>query len=134
MRPRFPGRRSATLAAVLALAVAAPLTATSASTAAPAAGSAARTPAAGEETVRQYEIHGPATPAERSAIAATGVSIDEADDHSVVVSADDRQAKRLRSSATGWRPCPRRRTAAQARPCHRRTSRPPTPATTTTRR
>ncbi|OII60132.1 carboxypeptidase [Streptomyces sp. CC53] len=97
MRPRFPGRRSATLAAVLALAVAAPLTATSASTAAPAAGSAARTPAAGEETVRQYEIHGPATPAERSAIAATGVSIDEADDHSVVVSADDRQAKRLRS-------------------------------------
>ncbi|WP_236240197.1 M14 family metallopeptidase [Streptomyces sp. CC228A] len=98
MRPRFPGRRTATLAAVLALAVAAPLTATSASTAAPAAGSAARTPAAaGEETVRQYEIHGPATPAERSAIAATGVSIDEADDHSVVVSADDRQAERLRS-------------------------------------
>ncbi|WP_175408511.1 M14 family metallopeptidase [Streptomyces sp. TRM64462] len=99
MRPRFPGRRSVTLAAVLALAVVTPLTAAATAAPAPAPGpaSAAARAAAGEEVIRQYEIHGPSTPAERAAIAATGVSIDEADDHAVVVSANAEQARRLRA-------------------------------------
>jgi carboxypeptidase T len=87
------GRRSATLTALLALAVAAPLAATTTTAADVPATPAATT----EEVIRQYEIHGPSTAAERTALAATGVSIDEADSHAVVVSADARQAKRLRA-------------------------------------
>ncbi|MFV0128075.1 M14 family metallopeptidase [Streptomyces sp. HMX112] len=90
----IPGSRSATLTALLALAVAAPLTATATSPGAPAAVSPA---SASDEVVRQYEIHGPATPAARTAVAATGVSIDEADSHSVVVSANAEQARKLRA-------------------------------------
>ncbi|MEV5444715.1 M14 family metallopeptidase [Streptomyces sp. NPDC052644] len=110
MRLRIPGGRSATLAAALALAVVAPLTAAASTpgTAAPAA-PAAQT----EEVIRQYEIHGPSTPAERAALAATGVSLDEVEAHSVVVSANAEQARRLR--ALGHRlqalPAPPARTA-----------------------
>ncbi|MEU7282595.1 M14 family metallopeptidase [Streptomyces sp. NPDC045431] len=87
------GRRSATLTALLALAVVVPLgAATGTGTDAPAAPAATA-----EEVVRQYEIHGPSTPAERTALAATGVSIDEADSHAVVVSATADQARRLRA-------------------------------------
>ncbi|WP_235023900.1 M14 family metallopeptidase [Streptomyces sp. WAC05374] len=113
MRIRTRGRRSATLTALLALAVAAPLaaTATASPTAIPAT-SAATT----EEVIRQYEIHGPSTPAERTAIAATGVAIDEADDHAVVVSANHEQARKLR--ALGHRlealPAPPDRTGGKA--------------------
>ncbi|MGP3633648.1 M14 family metallopeptidase [Streptomyces sp. 24-1644] len=96
MRLRIRGRRSATLTALLALAVAVPLTATATTPSAPAA--PATTPvAAGEEVIRQYEIHGPETAAERTALTATGVSVDEADGHSVVVSANAGQATRLRA-------------------------------------
>ncbi|MFG3495159.1 M14 family metallopeptidase [Streptomyces sp. NPDC047928] len=115
MRLRIRGRRSATLTALLALAVAAPLTATATTPSAPAAPSTA--PAATtDEVIRQYEIHGPATAADRTALAATGVAIDEADGHSVVVSADTAQAKRLR--ALGYRlealPTPPARTNGMA--------------------
>ncbi|GAA2480268.1 M14 family metallopeptidase [Streptomyces gobitricini] len=93
MRMRIRGRRSATLTALLALAVAAPLTATATTPT-----DVAVTPAATvEEVIRQYEIHGPSTPAERTALAATGVSIDEADSHAVVVSANAGQARKLRA-------------------------------------
>ncbi|MEU8679446.1 M14 family metallopeptidase [Streptomyces sp. NPDC048560] len=96
MRPRIRGRRSATLTALLALAVAVPLTATATSPSAPAV--PVTTPvAAGEEVIRQYEIHGPDTAAERTALTATGVSVDEADGHLVVVSANAEQAARLRA-------------------------------------
>ncbi|MFD5424658.1 M14 family metallopeptidase [Streptomyces sp. NPDC127084] len=100
LRIRGSGRRSATrttaFATLLALAVAAPLTATAAPT--PSPDRDRITPVAlQEEQTRQYEIHGPSTVAERTAIAATGVSIDEADDHSLVVSANAAQAKRLRA-------------------------------------
>jgi carboxypeptidase T len=93
------GRKTATLAALIALAVAAPLTATASPSDTAAAPSDATAPvaAAEEEQTRQYEIQGPATVAARTAIAATGVSIDEVDTHSVVVSADAAQAKRLRA-------------------------------------
>ncbi|PRH76336.1 carboxypeptidase [Streptomyces solincola] len=96
--PAGPGgrrRRSATLTAVLALALAAPVAAT---TTGQASGEVPAAPAAvTEEVIRQYEIHGPATPAERTAIAAAGVSIDEVSGHAVVVSANARQAAALRA-------------------------------------
>ncbi|MEU6704442.1 M14 family metallopeptidase [Streptomyces wuyuanensis] len=90
---RRSATRSATLASLLALAVAVPFTAT----ASPAPEPAASATAAAQEQTRQYEIHGPSTVAERTAIAATGVAIDEVHDHTVVVSADTAQAKRLRA-------------------------------------
>ncbi|MFD5117565.1 M14 family metallopeptidase [Streptomyces sp. NPDC058391] len=100
MRLRIHRRRSATLTALLALAVAAPLTAAATSPSTPAA-TALASAATAEEVIRQYEIHGPATAADRTALVATGVSIDEADDHSVVVSANAEQSTRLR--ALGYR-------------------------------
>lgn len=95
LRIRANRGKAATLAAVLALAVAAPISAS----ASPPPDRAAPAPAAAEEKqqTRQYLIHGPDTVADRTAIARTGVSIDEADDHTVVVSADAAQAKRLRA-------------------------------------
>ncbi|MFJ8664870.1 M14 family metallopeptidase [Streptomyces sp. NPDC093600] len=94
MRLRIRGRRSATLAALLALAVAAPLSA-SATPAGPDPAPAAATPA--EEVIRQYEITVPSTPAARTALAATGVSVDEVDGRSVVVSANAEQLRRLKA-------------------------------------
>ncbi|MGW7464056.1 M14 family metallopeptidase [Streptomyces xantholiticus] len=91
LRTRANRRKAATLAAVLALAVAAPISAN-------ASPSADRPAAVAEEQqTRQYLIHGPDTVDDRTAIARTGVSIDEVDDHTVVVSADAAQAKRLRA-------------------------------------
>ncbi|MGH3309083.1 MAG: M14 family metallopeptidase [Streptomyces sp.] len=92
MRLHKRGRRTGALAALMALAIAVPLTATAdASPPGPA------TSAVGDESVTQYEIHGPATVAQRTELAATGVSIDEVDARSVVVSADAAQAKKLRA-------------------------------------
>ncbi|WP_351226055.1 M14 family metallopeptidase [Streptomyces sp. NPDC002133] len=104
--------RSAALATLLALAVAAPFTATAAPAHDPDriratvtdAGTAAAAEA--EEEIRQYEIHGPSTVAERTAVAATGVSIDEADDHAIVVSANAAQARRLRALGHVLEPLP----------------------------
>ncbi|MGW6538852.1 M14 family metallopeptidase [Streptomyces sp. NPDC055051] len=91
-RPRR-GRRSATLAALVALALAAPLSALTS----PAGADAPTAARGGEEVIRQYEIAGPSTPAARTALAATGVSIDEVDARSVVVSADGPQLERLKA-------------------------------------
>ncbi|GHJ94907.1 carboxypeptidase T [Streptomyces sp. NE5-10] len=96
-RPRR-GRRSATLAALVALALAAPLSALSS----PAGADPASAARGGEEVIRQYEIAGPSTPAARSALTATGVSIDEVDARSVVVSADARELARI--EALGYEP------------------------------
>ncbi|MFJ3900779.1 M14 family metallopeptidase [Streptomyces sp. NPDC090025] len=99
---RLRTRRSAGLAALLALALCAPLSALATT---PAGADPVPTAAAspdGTEVIRQYEIAGPATAAERSALTATGVSIDEVDARSVVVSADARQLAHLRS--LGYRP------------------------------
>ncbi|QKV92829.1 zinc carboxypeptidase [Streptomyces sp. NA02950] len=108
MRPRIRGRRSTALAALLALALAAPIAAAAddpASGPAPeaAAGTTAGTTSAvpADEKVAQYEVAGPATQAERSAVAATGVSIDEVDARSLVVTANAAEARRLR--ALGYR-------------------------------
>ncbi|MFD7442528.1 M14 family metallopeptidase [Streptomyces sp. NPDC059909] len=116
LRTRGSGRRSVTrsaaLAALLALAVAAPFTATAAPTPDPDRARAAATDtraaaaAEAEEQIRQYEIHGPSTVAERTAIAATGVSIDEVDGHAIVISANAAQAQRLRALGHVLEPLP----------------------------
>ncbi|MEU2300793.1 M14 family metallopeptidase [Streptomyces antibioticus] len=88
------GRRPAALAALLALALAAPLTAT----ATDAAANGAPKPAASADDIRQYEIHvHHSTPQMRTAIAAAGVSVDEADSETVVVSGRADQIKKLRA-------------------------------------
>jgi carboxypeptidase T len=108
MRLRIRGRRATALAALLALALAAPIAAQADDPApgparsAPSADAvAAAADTADDEQVRQYEIVGPSDSADRSAVAATGVSIDEVDARSVVVTADADQARRLR--ALGYR-------------------------------
>lgn len=90
MRPRLGGSRTTALAALLALALAVPLTAQ-------AQGSppARQTGAPAAERPHQYTVSGPATPAQRTALAATGVSIDEVHPRSVVVTADRAQADRI---------------------------------------
>ncbi|MFG3037038.1 M14 family metallopeptidase [Streptomyces sp. NPDC048330] len=102
MRRPTRGRRSATLAALVALALAAPLSALSTPAGADPAPTAARIASGAEEVIRQYEVAGPSTPAARTALAATGVSIDEVDARSVVVSANSRQLANLK--ALGYRP------------------------------
>ncbi|MFF3753090.1 M14 family metallopeptidase [Streptomyces sp. NPDC002018] len=94
-------RRTATLAALLTLALGVTATATSADSTPP---SAAARAAAADEEIRQYEIQMHATSATRTALARTGVTIDESDSETVVVSADPAQAKRLR--ALGYDPTP----------------------------
>ncbi|MCJ0872680.1 M14 family metallopeptidase [Streptomyces sp. AP-93] len=90
-RDRRVRRSAATLAALLALAVAAPLTVTATASAPPRPSTATV-----DEDIRQYEIHGPSSIADRTALAATGVSIDEVDDHAVVITADTVEAAKLR--------------------------------------
>ncbi|MFE3072674.1 M14 family metallopeptidase [Streptomyces sp. NPDC059247] len=98
MRRPTRGRRTATLAALVALALAAPLSALTTPAGADPAPTAARIASGVEEVIRQYEVAGPATAADRTALAAaTGVSIDEVDARSVVVSANTEQLKRLRA-------------------------------------
>ncbi|MFF1440600.1 M14 family metallopeptidase [Streptomyces sp. NPDC058295] len=88
------GRRTAVLAALLALALAAPVSATVTDAAAGSAPKAA--PSA--DDIRQYEIHvHHSTPQMRTAIAASGVSVDEADEETVVVSGRADQVRKLRA-------------------------------------
>ncbi|MFB7269249.1 M14 family metallopeptidase [Streptomyces sp. NPDC056244] len=94
-------RRTVTLAALLALALGVTATATSADSTPP---SPAAEAAAADEAIKQYEIRMHATSATRTALARTGVTIDESDSESVVVSADPAQARKLR--ALGYDPTP----------------------------
>lgn len=118
LRIRASGRKAATLAALLALAMAVPMTAD----ATPPDSTDSAAPVASTETdedIRQYQIHGPSTVAARTAVAATGVSIDEVDEHTVVVSATAAQAKRLRTLGHTLKALPAppdRRTAADIKP------------------
>ncbi|MEV7612461.1 M14 family metallopeptidase [Streptomyces sp. NPDC089799] len=86
-------RRSVVTAALLALALGAPAYGMSATASPPPTPSTATQ----DEAIVQYRIHGPSTPADRTALLRHGVSIDEVDDHTVVVSADTVQARTLRS-------------------------------------
>ncbi|WP_329282505.1 M14 family metallopeptidase [Streptomyces sp. NBC_00691] len=102
MRRPIRGRRSATLAALVALTLAAPLSALTTPAGADPSSAAARIAVGADEVIRQYEVAGPSTPAARSALTATGVSIDEVDARSVVVSANSEQLRNLK--ALGYRP------------------------------
>lgn len=95
MRLRIRGRRVTALAALLTLALAAPIAAQADDSTAPDR-TAPAAPAA-EETPRQYELTGRTTVAQRTAIASTGVAIDEVHTRSLVVTADSRQARTLRT-------------------------------------
>ncbi|MET9085069.1 M14 family metallopeptidase [Streptomyces sp. NPDC004237] len=86
------GRRTAALGALLALALAAPLSATATHATADSARPAAPSP----DDVRQYEIHQHTTPVTRAAIQQTGVTVDEADEETVVVSGRASQIKALK--------------------------------------
>ncbi|MCY0920410.1 MULTISPECIES: M14 family metallopeptidase [unclassified Streptomyces] len=86
-------RRAAVTAALLALALGAPAYGLSATASTPPTPSTATQ----DEAIVQYEIQGPATAVERTALLRTGASIDEVDARSVVVSADPMQAKSLRA-------------------------------------
>ncbi|MFE0445375.1 M14 family metallopeptidase [Streptomyces fungicidicus] len=93
MRLRIRGRRrSAALATLLALALAAPLSLTATQAGADSAGRAA--PSAGD--IGQYEIHQRTTPVTRTAIQRSGVTVDEADEETVVVSGRADQIRALR--------------------------------------
>ncbi|MFJ2232474.1 M14 family metallopeptidase [Streptomyces sp. NPDC087859] len=84
------GRRTAVFAALLALALAAPLS--------PGASADSTTKAApSADDIRQYEVHTHATVKERSALQQAGVAIDEVDDHGVVISGRADQIKKLRA-------------------------------------
>ncbi|WP_329532592.1 M14 family metallopeptidase [Streptomyces sp. NBC_01450] len=92
MRLHRRGRRTATLATLLALALAAPISAT----ATHATATGAKAPAPSADDIRQYEIHQSTTPVTRTAIQQTGVTVDEADEETVVVSGRTDQVKELR--------------------------------------
>ncbi|MCL3996129.1 M14 family metallopeptidase [Streptomyces lavenduligriseus] len=85
-------RRTGALGALLALALAAPV---SAGFDQAGADSVREVRAAGDD-VRQYEIHQRTTPVTRTAIQSAGVTVDEADEESVVVSGRAEQAEKLR--------------------------------------
>ncbi|MEV0175196.1 M14 family metallopeptidase [Streptomyces sp. NPDC050803] len=85
------GRRTAALAALLALTLAAPLSANAANGA-----DSGTTAAPSADDVRQYEIHSHSTVKDRTAIQRTGVTVDEVDDHGLVVSGRADQVKKLR--------------------------------------
>ncbi|MFF7185305.1 M14 family metallopeptidase [Streptomyces sp. NPDC008222] len=86
------GSRTAALATLLALALAAPV---SAGTSATATGARPHRPSSGD--VRQYEIHRSTTPMSRTALQQTGVTVDEADEETVVVSGRADQISRVRA-------------------------------------
>ncbi|SED67740.1 carboxypeptidase T [Streptomyces sp. 2231.1] len=86
------GRRAAGLGALLALALAAPVAATAPS----ASADSTRKAAPAGQDIRQYEIHQRSTPVTRTAIQATGVTVDEADEETVVVSGRADQIRKLR--------------------------------------
>ncbi|MET9729136.1 M14 family metallopeptidase [Streptomyces sp. NPDC006458] len=103
MRLRIRGsgaRRTAALAAVLALALAAPVSADLTGGSASADSAAGPAPAA--DDIRQYEVHvHNSTAAERTAVMAAGVTVDQADEEGLVVSGRADQIRALR--AKGYR-------------------------------
>lgn len=86
------GGRTAALAALVALTLAAPLSAA----ATQASADSARRTARSADDIQQYEIHQRTNPVTRTAIQQTGVTVDEADEETVVVSGRPDQIKQLR--------------------------------------
>ncbi|MFI9047638.1 M14 family metallopeptidase [Streptomyces sp. NPDC053427] len=100
---RIRGGRTTVLAAVLSLALAAPIAAQAQD--APTTAPTART-ARDAERPHQYEVTGPATPAERTALTATGASVDEVHARAVVITADRAQAALVRRLGYSLRKLP----------------------------
>lgn len=95
MRLRTRGRRTAFLGTLLALALAAPITATTTS----ASGAPGTAPVAASEAdreIRQYEVHMHSDSTSRTALQKSGVTVDNADDHTVFISGRADQVKKLR--------------------------------------
>ncbi|MFC9236806.1 M14 family metallopeptidase [Streptomyces decoyicus] len=114
MRPRIRGGRSTVLAALLTLALAAPIAAAQAQESPseePTAGAVERT-----ELPRQYEVTGPATPAQRTALAATGATLDEVHGRKAVITASRAQAAAVRRLGYVLRLLPAPPAAAPAAP------------------
>lgn len=104
MRPRIRGGRTTVLAALLSLTLAAPIAAAQAQDApssVPATGAARSA-----EVPRQYEVTGPSTPTERTALTSTGVSIDEVHARAVVITATRAQATEVRQLGYALRTLP----------------------------
>src|SRR4051794_28215717 len=97
------GRRATATAALLALALATSLTVQAGASPARADGHSS---AAAAEAARQYEVAGPETVAQRTAVALTGASIDAARDHSVVITANEAEAERVRQLGYSLSPLP----------------------------
>ncbi|MFF9675138.1 M14 family metallopeptidase [Streptomyces eurythermus] len=85
-------RRTGALGALLALALAAPVSAGLDQ----AGAESVRRVRAADDDIRQYEIHQRTTPVTRTAIQSAGVTVDEADEESVVVSGRAEQVEKLR--------------------------------------
>ncbi|MDX6346031.1 MAG: carboxypeptidase, partial [Streptomyces sp.] len=98
---RFPrsGRRATATAALLALALAGSLAA-QADASPPAAGDRS-VAAPADESVKQYEVAGPRTYADRNRLTATGASLDAVLEHTVVITATAAQARKV--TALGYR-------------------------------
>ncbi|MDT0566424.1 M14 family metallopeptidase [Streptomyces sp. DSM 3412] len=89
---RRSGRRTAALATLLALALAAPVAATTTD----ATATSAERPRASADDIRQYEVHMHSDSKSRTALQQAGVTVDDADDHSVFVSGRADQIKKLK--------------------------------------
>ncbi|MDX2525862.1 M14 family metallopeptidase [Streptomyces europaeiscabiei] len=89
---RRSGRRTAALATLLTLALAAPVAATTTD----ATATSAERPRASADDIRQYEVHMHSDSKSRTALQQAGVTVDDADDHSVFVSGRADQIKKLR--------------------------------------
>ncbi|WP_327343759.1 M14 family metallopeptidase [Streptomyces europaeiscabiei] len=89
---RRSGRRTAALATLLTLALAAPVAATTTD----ATATSAERPRASADDIRQYEVHMHSDSKSRTALQQAGVTVDDADDHSVFVSGRADQIKKLK--------------------------------------
>ncbi|MFC7648739.1 hypothetical protein ACFQX6_56070 [Streptosporangium lutulentum] len=78
----------------------------------------------------QYKVQGPSDARQRSAVAATGAAIDQVDSASIVVTATEAEVAEIKDSATPSQRSPS--PCIRWNPRNARTSRQPTPATTTT--
>ncbi|MFF8772257.1 M14 family metallopeptidase [Kitasatospora sp. NPDC015120] len=104
MRLPRRGKPVAATAVLLTLALAVPLSARATAQPAPDSAASLSASASDADTARQYCVDGPRTVAERTAIAATGASVDAVRPGSLTVTATPAEAARLR--ALGWSPVP----------------------------
>ncbi|MFF5716612.1 M14 family metallopeptidase [Streptomyces buecherae] len=93
MRPHIRGRRTTAIAALITLALAAPLAAQAQEPDSPRPTATER---AADAVPRQYEVRGPDTAAARTLVASTGVTVDEVRRDAVVITAHPDQLPRVR--------------------------------------